>query len=259
MKKILQFTLVVLMVGLLVLGFRAPARAQEGAHYMDADTYTHSGTANVDKNYGNNTSLLLAGGKSGPVCTETSFLWYKFDVPNTGRTIAEASFFLQFVFSNGLVMDMELLGSTDASWSVTTLTWNTQAPYEASLVSLGTAESVDVGTAEFIDDPLNPLIGPFLNANQGSTVTFVVHADCPGGDIGDGATRVTPGINESSPTPGLGGAYILMEDPTAVELLDLNASSQPSVSAPTLILVAALVALPTLAWFGSRAIRRRKS
>lgn len=252
MKKMLQLTWVVLMVGALVLGIGFPARAQEGAHKPIADTYIHR--SYPTSNFGNAIGLTLAASNQGS-CVEASYLLFKFSIPDT--TITEASFYIQFATAGtgSEQMDLELLSSADTGWvegdGTTGVTWNTQPALDMTTGVLDTSPSVDEGgLVEFN----SPAFLSYLNDNPGY-ITLVVRADCPGVTTLPGGAIRGVYSRESTET----GAYLTMNGPTAVEVMNLSASTQPSVSAPTLILVAALVALPTLAWLGSRAIRRRKS
>jgi len=242
MSRKFHFVLAALLAGMLIFNFGKPARAQVGAHEPIADTYIDRNYPTT--NYGDQIGLFLAASNQG-TCIETTYLLFKFNVPDT--TIGDASLYLDFAPGTGSeLMDMELRSSSDTGWIETGVTWNTQPALDATVLAISPSVG-EGGTVEFT----GATFVTYLNDHPGIT-TLVVRADCP--NVTTTPLGGTRGVysRESEYVD----AYIIMEDPTAVEIVGLNASMQPGVSATTLLLIAAAVALPTLAWAGSRLIRR---
>lgn len=136
-----------------------------------ADSYTDVNAQ--DANHGEDQHLLLSASNLTS-CVETTYLWFKFDVPSTGATITDASLNLTFGPGAGTV-NLELRSSEDTSWSEAGLSWSNQPTLDAD--ALATTTSVTSGsTAE-----LSSLgLAAYLNARQGQTVSLVVRADCEG-------------------------------------------------------------------------------
>lgn len=242
---------------LLVAGMAAmmlallPARSAVavGPYSPSADTYTDQN--NPDTNNGNDELLLLSATNTAEGgCVETTYLWFKFDIPSTGTTIDNASLELVFESTGSGTTDLELRSSADTSWSETGLTWNNQPALEDDVLS--TATGVTPGsTATFSDAPL----ATYLNARQGQTVSLVVRADC-GGSV---STSASLELRSQEHTSG-SGASLSLYGPTAVTLVSLtarSAHSSPSLP-PIVIAVGGILALFVLgaggiSWLHTRA------
>lgn len=184
-----------------------------GPYAPTADTYTDSN--NTGSNFGSDQSLLLAGDLfSG--CTASTYLWFKFSIPNTGTTIGDADLDVTFGASGAGPADVELLGSTDATWGESTLNWSNQGTYVSGLTSYATAAGANVGSTTTFT---SPGLTSFLNTNQGQTVTLVVRADCNGTISNPTAISVT-----SLENPSGSGVSLSLRDPNAVTLLYFDVS-----------------------------------
>jgi hypothetical protein len=143
----------------------------QGAYVPSADTYTDLNAP--DANHGADQHLLLSASNLAG-CVETTYLWFKFDIPSAGSTIADASLALTLGPGAGTV-DLELRSSADTSWSETGLTWSNQPALDPNV--LATAAGATPGsTATFRGAALTA----YLNARQGQTVSLLVRADCDG-------------------------------------------------------------------------------
>ena len=145
--------------------------AAPGPYAPSADTYTDINAEDV--NHGDDENLLLSASNLAG-CVETTYLWFKFDVPSTGTTIDSASLALMFGPGAGTV-DLELRSSANTSWSETGLTWSNQPELDADV--LATAADVTPGSTATLD---SADFAAYLDARQGQTVSLVVRADCDG-------------------------------------------------------------------------------
>ena len=201
-----------------------------GPYVPSADTYTDRN--NVNSNHGSDNSLLLSASNLEG-CVETTYLWFKFDIPSTGTTIDSARLALTFLSSGCGTVDLELRSSADTSWSETGLTWSNQPELEAEV--LATATDVTLGSTATLS---STTFAAYLNTRQGQTVSLVVRADC-GGSVSESVA-----LELRARESGSAGASLTLLDPNAVTLHSLTARS---VGSPVLlgffISTAAVVAL----------------
>ena len=167
LKRLFSAGMLVAIVAILAGG----TTVAQGPYAPSADTYTDLNAP--DANHGADQHLLL-GASNLAGCVETTYLWFKFDIPSAGSTLANANLALMLGPGAGTV-DLELRSSTDTSWSETELTWSNQPAPDADV--LATATGVTPGSTATLS---SANLAAYLNARQGQTVSLVVRADCDG-------------------------------------------------------------------------------
>lgn len=232
MKKSFLSALGIFSLLAIVFGLAGGALAQN-PHIAVADTYTDSN--NVDMNFGTQGALLLSATRvDASTCTATTYLWFKFTIPSTAQTIANATLNVTFFGSLGTgLLATELRSSADATWGETTLTWSNQPAFEATV--LGTSPSVAPGgTAQYGGS--GSALATYLNNHKGQDVSLIVRADCSS-TVDFYADRVV--LTKESFNNGIG---LDLFNPTAVGLLSFSGASS-SFSPWSLLLVTGLVLL----------------
>jgi len=241
-KRIIPISLLLILAILLlpIIGVTAA-----GPYTPTEDTYTDRNSPN-DIN-GADENLLLSASTAGSSCVEATYLWFEFAIPATGTTIAAAGLELTIGATGSGSTDLELLGSTDISWSENSLAWSNQDAFVSSLTEYATATGASKGSVITLE---SQALADFINTNQGQSVTLVVRADCDGTVSPSVALSVASLENQSG-----SGAQLLLQGPNAVTLQELGARSGENSQSITLL---ARIIITLLAFiFGSLIILRR--
>lgn len=182
-----------------------------GPYPVTADTYTDRNYINT--NHGSDPSLMLSATKILS-CVETTYLWFKFLVPNPEATISNAILTVPLAAGSG-VMDLELrtIADADFGWNENTLVWNGQPALLPTV--LATSPNPAPGTdAVFLGTEL----ANFLNNHKNQEVTLVVRANCAG-TVGPAAARSVYTKEHSSGS----GVELELRGPTAIQLQRFSA------------------------------------
>jgi hypothetical protein len=205
------FTLV-----LLALLFPTTDTAAQTVVLPSADTYTDRN--NTSANFGTEQYSLLSASTLGG-CTQTTYLWFKFDIP-TGTSVEHAALSLTFFTSGAGVSDLELRSSADTSWNEADpggLNWANQPALDPLVLSTATGAAPG-GTVTFQD----PDLATYLEAHLGETVSLVVRVDC-GGSV---APSVALAL-ETKENPAGAAAELEVTIPTSVTLSSFTATPEP--------------------------------
>lgn len=184
-------------------------------YYPLADTYTD--LAEQTANYGADIyTTVNASNLAG--CVETTYSWYKFAVPATGRTIGQASLTLAIILLGSGTADLELRSTTDTSWtegdSTTGIAWATQPALDPTVLAVFNGATID-NAAVFS----GTTFANYLDARQGQTVSLVVRARCAG------SVSASVALNtQSREHPSGSGARLDIATPTNVTLQSVIAA-----------------------------------
>ncbi len=160
-------------------------------------------------------SLGVGGSGLAGSCTRTLVAYLKFDLTGLG-TISTATLILRSTFATvGGSLNMGLFGSSDDSWSETSVTWNTAPalnPLQLSSASLTPAgEGVTFGsTADLVD---------FLETERqadGVATLGIAATACSFGSV----------TQQMSSKGGSVRPRLMLEAPTAVTLISLRATAE---------------------------------
>jgi hypothetical protein len=228
-KKMLWVTVLVV---LLVMAMGGAQVSAVGPYGVVADTYTDVNSVNM--NHGSDQTLLLSGTSAGACCTASTYVWLKFNVPDTTATISENSqLSIPLLAGANVLMDLELRSSSNTSWDENTLTWANQPALDAQVLAVATNPAPGSDALFSGSD-----MATYLNNHKGQVVTLVVMAHCP--NVGVAATRY---LRAKEYTGGGSGIELILQGPTAVSLQSLSGTLQESFSLPLTIVLACLLAL----------------
>lgn len=229
-KKMVWVTVLVVMLVIAMGGAQVSA---VGPYGVLADAYTDIN--NVNTNHGSDQTFLLSGTSAGASCTASTYVWLKFQVPDTGTTISENSqLSIPLLPGANVLMDLELRSSSNTSWDENTLTWSNQPALDAGVLAVAT------NPAPGSDALFSGLdMATYLNNHKGQVVTLVVLAHCP--NVGVAATRY---LRAKEYTGGGSGVELILQGPTVVDLQSLSGSAlEGPISLPLTIVLACLLAL----------------
>jgi hypothetical protein len=219
--KNIRFFLMITLVILLSSGYVIQNASAAERHLAIADTYTDlNETAD---NYGSEPYIQLSASNLAG-CYPTSYLWFKFDVPELSETIGYAELVVPFSpYGDDGMMPLELRSSADVDWGETTITWATQPALDSTV--LATRASTPRGSdALFESDAL----AAYLNYHKGKTITLVLKADCSGA-VSPSSTRTV--VTKENPA-GTNVELILRNDATAVGLQSFTSHNKNNSIAP---------------------------
>lgn len=161
---------------------------------------------------------LLLSASNADGCVPSSYVWFKFQVPNPSATIAYATLSVPIdpVYDGDEKLDMELRFSSNTSWEEDSITWTNQPELDGLVLT--TAPSTNApNDALFTGGNL----ASYLNSHKGETVSLVVKANC-NGNVYIEATRVFPARENTTANK----VELILQGPTNVSLLDLQANSR---------------------------------
>lgn len=162
---------------------------------------------------------LFLSASNADGCVPSSYVWFKFQVPNPSATIAYATLSVPIhpVYDGDEKLDMELRSSPGVDWTEESLTWNNQPPLDPTV--LATAPStVAPNDALFFGDTF----ASYLNGKKGQTVSLVVKANC-NGEVFIESTRVFAARENTDPQYKV---ELILQGPTNVNLVEMRAASR---------------------------------
>jgi len=238
MKRATQIISILIVLGFISMITVGLAFGQS-PHYTTADAYT---TINYpDDNFGTEPYLMLAASNTPDSgCVKTSFLWFKFNVPNPTTTISFATLSVPIdpIYAGNEALPMEVHSSSNTSWTETGITYNNSKDHVDATV-LAISPSTPPGSDALFT---SPELAAYLNAHKGQTVTLVVMANCAASPApATDAVRVVKALQHTDSSQ----VELLLQGPTAVEVKTLTARS-PSLST-TIVSVSLLLSAIMLA------------
>ena len=210
----LSIFLLVMLLGIIVL-IPAQSASAVGPYTPIADAYTL--VNDPDTNTGEDDYLLLSASNLDG-CVPTSYVWFKFQVPNPTTTISYATLSVPIdaIYSGNESLDMELRSSSDTDWQESSITWSNQPDLDAEVLAIAPSTAAP-SDALFTSAAL----AGYLNARKGQTVSLVVKANC-NGNVYSEATRVIAARENTTANK----VELVLQGPTNINLLDMKANSR---------------------------------
>jgi hypothetical protein len=210
----------VVWIGILMLLFSLTLQTQSayavGPYNPIADAFTI--LSDPDMTFGTDPYLFLSASNADG-CVPSSYVWFKFDVPNptAAITFATLSVPVDLAYDGDEDLDMELRSSAGTDWDETTISWSNQPVLDAGV--LATAPStVAPNDALFT----SPALAAYLNGKKGQTVSLVVKANC-NGNVFIEATRLFA-ARENTLAPHK--VELILQGPTQVQLVEMKGMSR---------------------------------
>lgn len=209
----LMLILLIFFVGIL-LALPTQSVFAVGPYTPLADAFTLLNDPDIN-NGTENWLFLSASNADG--CVPSSYVWFKFQVPDTSTTIrfATLSVPIDSIYTGTESLDMELRSSSNTSWEEDSIKWSNQPDLDDTV--LATAPSTVAPNDALFS---GTTFASYLNGKKGQIVSLVVKANC-NGNVYIESTRVFPARENTSANK----VELILQGPTNVNLVEMRAAS----------------------------------